>query len=193
MNLKNTETLKNLARAFAGESQARNRYEFYATKLKKEGQEYLYQVISEIARNEYAHARVFWNYLVQNPENGFPNIEFDAGYPYTEGDSIFNLEAAAHGEHEEGFEIYPKFARIAREENFPQIATSFEMIAEIEKSHNKMFLEMREQLENGTLYKKDAPIKWKCSHCGYEFEGSEVPPKCPVCSHPTGYFETPVK
>lgn len=192
MNLEGTETLKNLARAFAGESQARNRYDFYANQLRREGNEYLYRVISEISHNEHAHAKIFWNYLVQSGQNGFPNIDFDAGYPYVAGDSIVNLTSAAHGEEQEATEIYPKFAEIARQENFPQIATSFEQIAKIEASHNQMFTKMRDKLQNGSLYKKANPILWKCENCGYEFSGSEVPPQCPVCQHATGFFNTPI-
>ena len=143
MHLEGTETQKNLARAFAGESQARNRYDFTAEQLRKEGQEYLYRVISEISRNEHAHARIFWDYLVQGTPGGFPNIAFDAGYPFSGGDSLANLQSAAHGEAQEATEIYPKFAEIARSENFPEIAASFEQIARIEASHNQIFTTTR--------------------------------------------------
>ena len=192
MHLEGTETQKNLARAFAGESQARNRYDFTAEQLRKEGQEYLYRVISEISRNEHAHARIFWDYLVQGTPGGFPNIAFDAGYPFSGGDSLANLQSAAHGEAQEATEIYPKFAKIARSENFPEIAASFEQIARIEASHNQIFTTMREQLSGNTLYAKPNPITWKCENCGHAFTGSNVPAQCPVCHRPTGFFTTPL-
>ena len=191
MKLQGTETLKNLARAFAGESQARNRYDFTAEQLRQEGKEYLYKVICEISRNEHAHARIFWDYLTQDGK--YPNIDFDAGYPFAAGDSIVNLESAAHGEMQEAQEIYPKFAQIARDENFNEIAVSFEQIAKIEATHNKMFEKMKSGIQNDTLYKKENEISWKCENCGFEFTGKQVAAMCPVCKKPTGYFNTPVE
>lgn len=193
MNLNGSETLKNLARAFAGESQARNRYDFIGGQLRREGYEYLYRVISEIAHNEHAHAKIFWKYIIDNENNGYPNIEFNAGYPFVGGKSVINLESAALGESHEANEIYPGFAQIAKNEGFDQIAASFEQIAKIESEHNKIFERMKIELENGTLYNKTSPYKWKCENCGHEFDGNSVPSVCPVCQHPTGYFTTPLK
>ncbi|MBQ5778240.1 MAG: rubrerythrin family protein [Oscillospiraceae bacterium] len=190
MDLKGSETLKNLARAFAGESQARGRYHFYAGKLRKEGHEALYRTITEIENNELAHSKVFMNYLTDNPEMGYPNIDFDAGYPYVLGDVITNLKAAQHGEEEEATVIYPKFAEIAKQEGFPEIAATFEMVVKVEEEHAKMFEKMIKHLSNSTLYSRDTEVKWKCENCGFEYTGKKAPEPCPLCKHPVGYMKT---
>ena len=189
MNLNGTETLINLARSFAGESQARGRYSFYAGKLKKEGHESLYRIVKEIENNELAHSKVFFNFLTDNPEFGHPNIDIDAGYPYILGDIQTNLKAAASGENDEANIIYPKFAKIAREEGFPEIAATYELIIKVEAEHEKMFKKMAEHLKNGTLYKRETPIKWKCENCGFEYTSENAFELCPLCKHPVGYMK----
>lgn len=190
MNLAGTETLVNLARAFAGEAQARNRYHFYAGKLKKEGHEALYRTVTEIENNELAHAKVFLNYMTDNPEFGFDNIDIDGGYPYILGTLTVNLDAAASGENDEANIIYPKFAEIARREGFTEIASSFELISKVESEHEKTFKAMSEHLKNGTLYKRNSPTNWKCENCGFEYTSENAMDKCPLCSHPIGYMRS---
>lgn len=189
MNLNGTETLINLARSFAGESQARGRYSFYASKLKKEGHESLYRIVKEIENNELAHSKVFFNFLTDNPELGYSNIDIDAGYPYILGDIQTNLKAAASGENDEANIIYPKFAKIARDEGFPEIAAAYELIIKVEAEHEKMFKKMAEHLQNGTLYKRANPIKWKCENCGFEYTSENAFEVCPLCKHPVGYMK----
>ena len=188
MNLIGTETVVNLARAFAGESQARNRYHFYAEKLRKDGHEALYRTVTEIENNELAHAKVFMNYITDNPEFGFNNIEIDGGYPYVLGTLTKNLDAAASGESDEANIIYPKFAKIAREEGFQEIANSFELIGKVEFEHEKMFRKMSEHLKNKTLYKRNDSINWKCENCGFEYASESAFEMCPLCHHPIGYM-----
>ncbi len=190
MNLKGSETLINLARSFAGESQARGRYHFYAGKIRKEGHETLYRIITEIENNELAHSKVFMDFLTDNPELGFDNIDIDAGYPYILGDVITNLKAAAAGEKDEHSIIYPKFAKIARDEGFAEIATAYELIAKVEAEHEKAFRKMIEHLEGGTLYKRNTPTKWKCENCGFEYTSENALEMCPVCRHPIGYMRS---
>ncbi len=190
MKLNGTETLINLARSFAGESQARGRYHFYAGKLRKEGHEALYRTLTEIENNELAHSKVFMNFLTDNPELGFENIDIDAGYPYVLGDVLTNLKAAAHGENDEATVIYPKFAQIAKEEGFPEIAATYEMIAKVEAEHEKMFTKMFEHISNGTLYKRNEPVKWKCENCGFEYTSENAMEVCPLCKHTIGYMRS---
>ena len=190
MNLKGSETLINLARSFAGESQARGRYHFYAGKIRKEGHEALYRTITEIENNELAHSKVFMNFITDNPEFGFENIDIDAGYPYVLGDVLTNLKAAADGEHDETAVIYPKFAEIARKEGFAEIATTYELIAKIEAEHEQTFRKMIEHISNGTLYKRKTPTKWKCENCGFEYTAENATEICPLCKHPIGYMRS---
>lgn len=192
MDLNGTETLKNLARSFAGESQAKNRYSFYAEQLKKEGYEYLYKIISEIEQNEHAHARIFFNYITNNSTYGYANIDFDAGYPFQLGDSLLNLAAAAEGENAEATDIYPKFAKIAREEGFPELGAIWDMIAKVESGHNQVFTRMKMELENKTIYKKAEPIIWRCQNCGYEYTSKDAMGACPLCKYPIGWNTTPL-
>lgn len=190
MNLQGTETLKNLARSFAGESQARGRYHFYAAKFKSEGHEALYRKITEIENNEVAHSKVFLNFLTDNPELGFENIDFDAGYPYILGDLLTNMKAAAHGENEEATVIYPKFSKIAKDEGFPEIANAYDLIAKVEAEHEKTFSKIIEHLSNGTLYKRKEPTLWKCENCGFEYTSEEAMALCPLCKHNIGYMKS---
>lgn len=190
MNLGGTQTLINLARSFAGESQARGRYHFYAGKLKKEGHEALYRTVCEIENNELAHSKVFLNYITDNNDFGYDNIQIDGGYPYKLGDIVTNLASAASGENDEATIIYPKFAEIAREEGFPEIASSYEMIGKVEAEHEKIFTKMKERLSDGTLYKRNEPTKWKCENCGFEYTSENAFDLCPLCKHPIGYMRS---
>lgn len=190
MNLTGTETLINLARSFAGEAQARNRYHFYAEKLRKDGHEALYRTVTEIENNELAHAKMFYNYITDNPDFGYKNIDIDGGYPYILGTLTVNLEAAAAGENDEANIIYPKFAEIARDEGFHEIASTYELIAKVEAEHEQIFKKMAQHLKDGTLYKRKEPIKWKCENCGFEYSSENAFDMCPLCRHPIGYMRS---
>ncbi len=190
MNLSGTETLINLARSFAGEAQARNRYHFYADKLRKDGHEALYRTVTEIENNELAHAKMFMNYISDNPEFGFKNIDIDGGYPYILGTLTVNLDAAASGENDEANIIYPKFAEIAREEGFPEIANTYDLIGKVEAEHEKIFKKMSQHLKNGTLYKRNVTTNWKCENCGFEYTSENAFELCPLCNHPIGFMRS---
>ncbi len=188
MKLDGTETLINLARSFAGEAQARNRYHFYASVLQRDGHEALYRTVTEIENNELAHAKVFLNFLTANSSFGYENIDITAGYPYKLGNSELNLKSAAEGENDEATVIYPKFAEIARSENFPEIAAAYDFIASVESEHEKTFSAMHAALSSGTLYKRDKPVIWRCENCGYEYTSENAYEICPLCKHPIGYM-----
>ena len=189
MEFKNTQTFSNLAKAFAGESQARNRYTFYASVAKNEGHQYIQQVFQSTADNEKEHAKVFYKLLLSHSKGETDVIHVDADYPLVNKDTLTNLKAAAEGEREEWEEVYSHFADIADQEGFKDIAVIFRKIAEVEKHHMTRYKILAEQVEKGTLYKKDEPTTWKCTNCGYVHEGPEAPDICPACQHPKGYFE----
>jgi len=183
-SLKGTRTEKNLLAAFAGESQARNRYTYAAGVARKEGYRQIEALFLETADNEREHAKVFFQHL----EGGM--VEITASYPAgVVGTTLENLEAAAAGENEEWTELYPKFAEIAKEEGFPAIAASFTMIARVEKEHEARFRKLAANVKEGKAFKKDAPVRWKCRNCGYVHEGTEPPAQCPACKHPKEHFE----
>ncbi len=190
--LSGTRTSENLARAFAGESQARNRYTFYSEYAKKEGHAVIEQIFKQIAGNERAHAKVFYDLLVDGM-GGPSNVNVDAGYPFEQGDTLANLNSAAHGEHEEHSKIYPAFADIAKEEGFPQAEAAFRMIAKIELEHEEKFKQLAEELNSQTLYQKKAPVEWVCTNCGHIHRGTDAPGICPVCKYPQGWFEVKTK
>jgi rubrerythrin len=183
-SIKGTRTEKNLLTAFAGESQARNRYTFFASAARKEGMEQIANIFAETADNEKEHAKVFFTYL----EGG--EVQIVAAYPAgIVGDTKANLEAAAAGENMEWTTIYANFARIAREEGFTEIAQSFEQISNVEKFHESRYRRLVANLAAGKVFVKDSPVKWHCSNCGYVFEGTEPPKECPACKHPQAYYE----
>jgi rubrerythrin len=183
-SLKGTKTEKNLLAAFAGESQARNRYAYAAGVARKEGFRQIEALFLETADNEQEHAKVFFKHL----EGGM--VEITASYPAgVIGTTLENLEAAAAGENEEWTALYPRFAEIAKEEGFPAIAASFTMIARVEKEHEARFRKLAENVKNEKVFKKDAPARWKCRNCGYVHEGTEPPALCPACKHSTEHFE----
>lgn len=184
-DLKGTETEKNLLKAFAGESQARNRYTYFASAAKKEGFEQISSIFTETADNEKEHAKRFFKFL----ESG-EALEITAMYPAGKiGTTVENLKAAASGENEEWTELYPSFADKAQEEGFPEVAAAFRMIAKVEKEHEERYLKLAQNIENNEVFKKANKIRWKCRNCGYVHEADSAPEKCPACLHPKSYFE----
>ncbi len=183
-SLKGTKTEQNLLASFAGESQARNRYDFFASQAKKEGYEQIAAVFKETAENEKEHAKRFFKFL----EGG--NVKIEASYPAgIIGSTKENLEAAAMGEHEEYSELYPEFANTARDEGFNDIANIFNAVCVAEQQHEKRFLSLLKNIENNKVFKKEKVSRWKCRNCGYIFEGDSAPKRCPACQHPQAYFE----
>ncbi|MHA1211333.1 MAG: rubrerythrin [Candidatus Heimdallarchaeota archaeon] len=182
-SIKGTESEKNLLKSFAGESQARNRYTMYAKIANKEGYKKIAALFLETADNEYRHAKEFFKFF----EGGV--VEFTAGYPTDIGTTKENLKFAAMGEHEEHTDLYPNFAKVAEEEGFPEVARKFKMIAKVEVEHEKRFLALLKTLEDGTVFKKDKKIEWKCMVCGYVHEGEEPPGVCPACGHSHEHYE----
>ena len=184
MTIKGTQTEKNLLKAFAGESQARNRYTMFAKQAKKEGYVQIAHLLEETADNERVHAERFFNFL----EGG--GVEIVAMYPAGKVDTTLkNLLAAAAGENEEYTELYPEFARVAKEEGFGDVAAAFMMIAKVEKEHEQRYLKLAANIEKGKVFKREEPVRWKCDKCGYVHEGPEPPARCPACLHPKEYFE----
>jgi len=183
-SLKGTKTEKNLLAAFAGESQARNRYTYFAGVARKAGYEQIANLFQETADNEKEHAKVYFSHL----EGG--DLEITATYPAgIVKETKANLEAAAAGEKAEWTSIYPAFGKIAREEGFPEVARSFEQIAKAEAFHEARYRKLIANLAAGEVFKKKAAVKWHCINCGYIFEGAEPPKECPACRHPQSYYE----
>lgn len=183
-SIKGTRTEQNLLKSFAGESQARSRYVFFASKAKKEGYEQIAGVFAETAEQEKEHAERFFKFL----EGGM--VEITASYPAgVIGNTMENLAAAAAGENEEWAELYPKFADIAEEEGFKMIAVAFRMIATVEAQHEKRYRKLLANMEAGQVFEKDEAILWQCRNCGFVIEGKKAPMKCPACEHPQAYFE----
>jgi rubrerythrin len=183
-SIKGTKTEKNLLASFAGESQARNRYTYFASAAKKEGFEQISRIFLETAENEKEHAKIFFKYL----EGG--DVEITAAYPAgVIGDTKSNLEAAAAGENMEWTTLYANFAKIAREEGFPEVATSFEQISKVEKFHESRYRKLIANIAGNEVFKKKATVKWHCANCGYVHEGPEAPKECPACKHPQSYYE----
>ncbi|HHD16641.1 MAG TPA: rubrerythrin family protein [Euryarchaeota archaeon] len=183
-SIKGTRTEQNLLKAFAGESQAGNRYTFFAKTAKKEGFNAISNIFLETAENEREHAKLFFKHL----EGGM--VEITASYPAgVIGTTLENLKAAAAGENEEWSILYPEFAKVAEEEGFPEVATTFRMVAKVEVEHEARYNTLIERLEGEGFFKRESPIKWKCLNCGYIHEGTEPPEICPACKHPRAYFE----
>ena len=183
-SLKGTRTEKNLLTAFAGESQARNRYTYFASQAKKEGYVQMAHIFEETADQEKEHAKRLFKFL----EGG--EVEIQASFPAgVIGTTLENLKAAAEGEHYEYTEMYPEFARVAREEGFDGIAQVFEAIAVAEKQHEKRYKDLAANIENNRVFKRDETVVWRCRNCGYLHEGTEAPEECPACAHPQAYFE----
>lgn len=186
-SLKGTKTAVNLMHSFAGESQARNRYTYYASVALKEGYVQISNIFTETAENEMAHAKKVYKYL--NEELSGQTIEITAEFPVLLSDTKANLKASAGGENEEYKIMYPEFAKIAEEEGFKAIAHTFREIAEVEERHEARFLKLLENIENNQMFQKDEVVEWKCNNCGYIHEGKSAPVKCPACDHPQAHFE----
>ncbi len=184
MSIKGTKTEKNLLTAFAGESQARNRYTYYAGQARKEGFVQIADIFEETANQEKAHAKRIFKFL----EGG--EVQIQASFPAgVIGSTLDNLTAAAGGEHHEWESMYPEFAQTAREEGFAEIAKVLESIAVAEKQHEKRYLGLLSNIKADKVFKKEEPIVWRCRNCGYLHTGQEAPELCPACAHPQGYFE----
>jgi len=182
--IKGTKTEKTLMAAFAGESQARNRYTYFAGKAKKEGYEQIAAIFSETSDQESEHAKRFFKFL----EGG--TAEITAAFPAgVIGTTLENLKAAAAGENHEWTDMYPGFAKVAESEGFDEVAQVFKSISIAEKQHEKRYADLAKNIENNKVFKKDKTIVWRCRNCGYLHSGSEAPDKCPACLHPTAYFE----
>lgn len=184
VKLKGSKTEQNLLKAFAGESQARNRYTYFAKQAKKEGYEQIAAVFEETAENEKEHAKVFFKHL----EGGM--VEITADYPAgVIGTTEENLLEAADGEKMEWGTLYPDFGKIAEEEGFPEIAHSFRNIAKVEAAHEKRYRTLLENVKENKVFKRNKPMKWKCRNCGFIYDGEEPPQTCPACQHPQSYYE----
>ncbi len=182
--IKGTETEKNLLKAFAGESQARNRYTFFSSAAFKEGFQQISAIFQETADNEKEHAKIFFKYL----EGG--DCEITASYPAGKiGKTSENLLEAANGEKMEWGTLYPQFEKTARKEGFEDVATSFKEIGEVEKHHEERYRKLLENIKTKKVFSKDKVMKWKCMNCGYIHEGKEAPKECPACKHPQAYYE----
>ncbi len=182
--LKGTKTEKNLLTAFAGESQARNRYTYFGSQVRKEGYQQIMGVFLEIADNEKEHAKRLFKFL----KGG--EVEIKASFPAgLIGDTKENLKAAAAGENYEHTKMYPEFASVAEKEGFQEIASVFRAIAVAERQHEKRYLNLLENMEKDRVFKRERVVKWKCRNCGYIHEGTEAPEECPACAHPREYFE----
>ena len=187
-SLKGTKTAENLMKSFAGECQARTRYTYYSSIAKKQGYVQISNIFMETAEQEKEHAKKFYKYLKEDFADEM--IEINAAYPVSfHEDTMANLKAAAAGENEEWTELYPEFAKVAREEGFEAIAITFERVSEVEKRHEARYNKLAKNIEEGKVFKKDEKVFWKCLYCGHIHEGEEAPTVCPTCIHPQGYFE----
>lgn len=183
-SIKGSQTEKNLLKAFAGESQARNRYTYFASAARKEGFEQIANIFAETAENEKEHAKVFFKHL----EGG--DVEITAAYPAgIVGDTKANLTAAAAGEQMEWTALYKGFASVAKEEGYPEVCRSFEQIAKVEKFHESRYRKLIQNIEKKEVFKKESKVTWHCINCGYVIEGTEPPKECPACKHPQSYYE----
>lgn len=182
--IKGTQTEKNLLKAFAGESQARMRYDYFSSQAKKEGLEQISAIFAETALNEKEHAKRFFKFL----EGG--NTEIVAAYPAGKiGTTLENLKAAAEGEHEEWTALYQDFAKTAEHEGFTEVATAFKLIATVEKAHEARYKKLYDNIESGKVFERNGKVVWKCLNCGYLHEGEKAPAMCPACLHPQAFFQ----
>ena len=183
-SIKGSRTEQNLLKAFAGESQARMRYDYFAKQAKKEGLEQIAAVFDETALNEREHAKRFFKFLEGGP------VEITATYPAGNiGTTLENLKAAAEGENEEWTALYPEFARIAEEEGYYEVSAAFKLISKVEKAHEERYKTLYMNIEEGKVFEREGKVVWKCRNCGYLHEGTKPPANCPACLHPQSYFE----
>jgi rubrerythrin len=184
MGLKGSQTEKNLLAAFAGESQARNRYSYFASQAKKEGYEQIAAIFEETANQEKEHAKREFKFLTGG------EAEISASFPAgVIGNTLENLKAAAAGEHYETTEMYPNFAEVADKEGFPEVAEVFRNIAVAEKRHEDRYVALAKNITEGTVFKHEKPVRWVCRNCGYVHESAEAPDVCPACAHPQSHYE----
>lgn len=189
-SLKNTKTAENLMKAFAGESQARNRYTFYASVAKKEGYVQIQNIFLETAANEKEHGERFFKFLKDGLTQGeMSSVQISTAFPVALGTTPENLKAAAAGEHEEWHDLYPMFADTADGEGFPEIASVFRAVSVSEKQHEARFNRLAANIESGKVFAKDDEVLWKCGNCGYIHKGTSAPEVCPACAHAQAYFE----
>lgn len=189
-SLKGTKTAENLLKAFAGESQARNRYTYFASVADKEGYKQIKNFFIETADNEKEHAKKFYKLLLAGFCDELPTaIEINATYPVAQGTTLENLKASANGENEEWTDLYPGFAKIADEEGFSEVANQFRTIAVAEKRHETRYNKLADNIEYGKVFTREKKVEWKCGNCGYVHEGANAPDLCPACTHPKAYFE----
>ncbi len=187
-SLKGTKTAENLLKSFAGESQARMRYTYYSSVAKKEGYLQIAEIFIETAEQEKEHAKRFFKFLKED-YNG-EAIEITASYPVAlYEDTASNLKSAAMGENEEWTEMYPEFAKVAREEGFPEVAAAFDNISKVEYEHEKRYLALLNNINTETVWKREEKVLWQCRNCGYILEAFAAPEKCPACLHPKSYFQ----
>ena len=187
-DLKNTKTAENLMKSFAGESQARMRYTYYASTAMKEGYRQIANIFTETAENEKEHAKLFYKHLLAGGLQGAMQ-EIRASYPVAFADTLKNLEAAAEGEKEEWSDLYPAFAETADQEGFPEIARTFKHVSMVEKRHEVRYRKLHDALEQHKLFVKDGKVFWKCLNCGYIVEATRAPERCPTCDHAQEFFE----
>jgi rubrerythrin len=190
-SLAGTKTLSNLMKAFAGESQARNRYTYFASIARKEGFNQIEAIFQTTADNEKEHAKLFYKALANGlgGANEAVPVAVDAIYPVAYGDTCQNLIAAAGGEHEEWSDLYPSFAKVAEEEGFKDIAATFRLVAKVEQHHEARYRKLADNIKNGQVFNKPTSVAWICQNCGYVYEGKDAPEICPACKHPKAYFE----
>ena len=187
MNLIKSKTYNNLAKSYAGECQAYVRYKFIEYGARMQGYACLAEIVDKVVFNEFNHARMFYTFIQKATNKEITNIEICSGYPFKEKwDLLENLRLASEDEALEQTKIYPEYAKTAREEGFEEIANLYDMIIQVESCHKKLFLDLYNQMKNGTLYKKTKPVKWKCADCGYEATSKEAWKKCPLCQAEQG-------
>ena len=187
MELKNSKTFLNLAKSYAGECQARTRYEFIEYGARNQGYKALATLIDKVVYNEFNHARMFYTFIQQAGESEIKNIDVCSGYPFKDKwDLLENLKLAAEDEENEATLIYPEYAKIAEEEAFKEIAALYKNIIQVETCHKMLFTQLYEQMKKGTMYKKATPVKWKCADCGYEATSKEAWQECPLCKAKQG-------
>jgi rubrerythrin len=187
MEFKNSRTKQNLMNSFAGESQARNRYTFFAGVAKKAGYEQIAAIFLDTADNEKEHAKVFYKHLAKHMGEGAVTV--NGTYPVVFSDTLKHLTEAIAGENEEWTKLYPDAAKIADEEGFKDVAESFRQIAQAEVEHEKRYQALKKNIETGSVFKKKSPARWRCRNCGRVIESAEAPAKCPTCDHPQAHFE----
>ena len=190
MDFKDSKTMHCLMNSFAGESQARNRYTYFASIARKAGYEQIAWIFEDTAYNEKEHAKIFFKHLVNYLGEAPPTVvEVQANFPVVLGDTLANLKASVAGENEEWTQLYPEAAKIADEEGFPEVAESFRQIAAVEKEHENRYEALVSNISGGSVFKKETTVKWRCRKCGRVIESDSAPKTCPACKHPQAYFE----